>query len=301
MAYRLPPLNTLRLFEAAGRHLSFKAAAEELNITPSAVSHGIQSLEEWLGVELFLRAGRSLSLTTAGKHYLPNVRVALEQITRSSEAVPGRRPTGRLSISVAPSFAHCWLVPHLRDFRDKHAEIEVVLDTSRDRIEFPRDGIDIAIRRGEGKWDELYSECLFMEDLIPVCTPTIAKSIHGFEDLANHTLLHVTDVAEDWTAWLALAHRDGVNQTRGLRFDTVQLAMEAAIQGLGVAIGRLPIMVQAISDGRLATVLGPPRRGQVGYWFVAGHESMSRPEIRTFHNWMMQSLRPPAESNQIHL
>jgi LysR family transcriptional regulator, glycine cleavage system transcriptional activator len=292
MSYRLPPLNALRLFEAAGRHLSFKAAAEESNITPSAVSHGIQSLEEWLGVELFVRAGRTLSLTSAGKYYLPHVRVALEQIARSSEAVPGRRPTGRLSISVAPSFAHCWLVPHLHDFRDKHPAIEVVLDTSRERIEFPRDGIDIAIRRGEGKWDELYSECLFMEDLIPVCSPAIARSIRSYGDLADHTLLHVTDVAEDWVAWSAMAGQDGINLMRGLRFDTVQLAMEAVIQGLGVAIGRLPIMLQPIADGRLETVLGPVRRGQVGYWFVAGHESMSRPEIRTFHDWMMQSLKP---------
>lgn len=205
MAYRLPPLNTLRLFEAAGRHASFKLAAEELNITPSAVSHGIQTLEDWLGVQLFTRGHRSLDLTAAGLAYLPRVRDALARLASATEAVPGRRPSGKLAVSVAPSFGLRWLIPNLPRFNHHHPEIEVTLDTAHRQVEFPRDGIDVAIRMGQGDWQDLYALHLVTEELVPVCTPALAATIVSVGDLRSKTLLHISNISEDWAAWAALA------------------------------------------------------------------------------------------------
>ena len=286
MAYRLPPLNTLRLFEAAGRHLSFKLAAEELNLTPSAVSHGIQSLEAWLGVQLFARGNRSLILTGAGASYLPQIRHVLEQLAQATEAVPGRRPTGRLAISAAPSFGVRWLVPKLPRFSAKHPNIEVSLDTTQRQVDFPRDGIDVAIRMGRGNWPDLYAVCLVMEELIPVCAPALAKTIRTPQDLEAVPLLHVMSVTDDWREWSAMTGGGPSRSERGLRFDTIHMALEAAAQGLGVAIGRLPLVTADIEAGRLVPVLGPPRRCSTGYWLVAGRESLTRPEVTAFRNWI---------------
>lgn len=291
MGYRLPPLNTLRLFEAAGRHRSFKLAAEELNVTPSAVSHGIQTLEDWLGAPLFVRGHRSLELSAAGIAYLPRVRDALAQLASATEAVPGRRPSGRLSISVAPTFGLRWLIPSLPRFNARHPQIEVTVDTSHRRVEFPRDGIDLAIRLGRGDWDDLYSLCLVMEELVPVCTPEIAVTITSAEDLKGKTLLHLVNASEDWAAWAALAGVGGLDLERGLRLDTIQMVQEAAAQGLGIAIGRLPLAGPEIESGRLVPVLGPPRRCQSGYWLVTGRDSLARPEVVAFRDWIRAELK----------
>ena len=296
MAYRLPPLNTLRQFEAAGRHLSFRLAAEELNVTPSAVSHGVQTLEEWLGVALFMRDHRGLVLTKAGMTYLPRVREGLEILATATKAVPGRS-SGRLSISVAPGFASRWLVPNLPRFCKKHPDIEVSLDTSHHQIEFPRDGVDIAIRMGRGDWPGLYAECLVMEQLVPVCAPGLAESIRTMADLTKQTLLHVSDVSEDWLAWIHLANAnerdiDGLDMERGLHFDTLEMAWTAAAQGLGVAIGRLPLIATELATGRLVPVLGEPLYSQTGYWLTANHETLKRAEVISFRNWLQTELGP---------
>jgi LysR family glycine cleavage system transcriptional activator len=286
MVYRLPPLNTLRLFEAAGRHLSFKLAAEELNLTPSAVSHGIQSLEDWLGVKLFARGNRSLILTGAGTSYLPHVRHTLEHLAQATEAVPGRRPTGRLTISVAPSFGVRWLIPYLPRFRAKHPDIEVSLDTTQRQVDFPRDGVDVAIRMGRGDWQDLYAACLVMEDLIPVCAPALARNIQTPQDLEGVPLIHVMSVTDDWDEWNGMTGKGPSPSERRLRFDTIHMALEAAAQGLGVAIGRLPLVTPDIEAGRLVPVLGPPRRCSTGYWLVTARESLPRPEVMAFRNWI---------------
>ncbi len=290
MAYRLPPLNTLRLFEAAGRHLSFKQAAAELNLTPSAVSHGIQTLEDWLGVDLFLRGHRSLELTAAGVAYLPKVRDALHALATATEAVPGRKPSGRLSVSVAPSFGLRWLMPRLPRFQALHPTIEISLDTASRQVEFPRDGIDLAIRMGRGDWQDLYAVQLVVEELVPVCAPAVAAQIASLDDLRSRTLLHVVNISEDWAAWAALAGAE-LDLDRGLRMDTIQMALEAAAQGLGVAIGRLPLMAGDLAAGRLVPVLGPPRRCQTGYWLVTGRDSLARPEVAAFRDWIRAELK----------
>ncbi|GAA0587699.1 transcriptional regulator GcvA [Caenispirillum bisanense] len=290
MAYRLPPLNTLRLFEAAGRHLSFKLAAEELNLTPSAVSHGIQTLEDWLGVPLFARGHRAITLTAAGHAYLPRVRDALELIAGATEAVPGRRPSGRLAVSVAPSFGLRWLIPRLSRFQARHPDLDVTLDTAHRQVEFPRDDVDVAIRRGRGGWPGVEAVRLVGEDLVPVCAPALAATLASAADLERAILLHVVSVPEDWDAWAALSGAAGLDTRRGLRFDTIHMALEAAVQGLGVAMGRLPIVQPDIDAGRLVPVLGPPRACAAGYWLLSAPDAGRRPAIAAFRRWIGEEL-----------
>lgn len=286
MSYRLPPLNALRLFEAAGRHLSFKLAAEELHLTPSAVSHGIQSLEDWLGVPLFQRAPRGLSLTPAGAAYLPDVRRALDALVAASAALPGRVPDGKLSVSVAPSFGLRWLIPNLPDFNARHPGIAVSVDTAHRQVDFPRDGVDLAIRMGRGGWPGLDAVCLVREKLVPVAAPSVAASIRTPGDLAQQTLLHVASVADDWKSWCELADVALGDRAADPRFDNIQMALEAAAQGLGVAIGRLPLIDGDLASGRLVAVLPPPRVCATGYWLVTMQESQTRPEIAAFRAWI---------------
>ncbi|SOD92617.1 transcriptional regulator GcvA [Caenispirillum bisanense] len=293
MAYRLPPLNTLRLFEAAGRHLSFKLAAEELNLTPSAVSHGIQTLEDWLGVPLFARGHRAIALTIAGHAYLPRVREALHTIAAATEGVPGRAPSGRLAVSVAPSFGLRWLLPRLPRFQAAHPEIEVQLDTAHRQVEFPRDGIDVAIRRGVGGWPAVDAVRLAAEDLVPVAAPAVAAMVRTAADLRRRTLLHVVTVPEDWDAWARLKGIGGLDTGRGLRFDTIHMATEAAVQGLGVVVGRLPLVAAEMAAGRLVPVLGPPVASEAAYWLVTAPDALRRPDVAAFRRWIASELAPP--------
>ena len=290
MSYKLPPLNTLRLFEAAGRHASFKIAAEELHVTPSAVSHGIQTLEEWLGVPLFIRGTRTLELTTAGYAYLPRVRDALDELASATEAVPGRRPSGKLTVSVAVSFGMLWLMPKLAGFKKLYPEIDVTLDTAHRHAEFPRDGVDVGIRMAQSKPKTLYAMHLMALDLVPVATPEVASTIRCFNDLKLHSLLHVVAVSDDWATWANLAQQQDFDLTRGLRFDTIQMAQEAALRGIGVAIGRLPLVTPDLNAGRLSMVLGPPRRCDTSYWLVTSHDALTRPEILAFRDWIQAQL-----------
>ncbi|HYG89717.1 MAG TPA: transcriptional regulator GcvA [Azospirillum sp.] len=287
MAYRLPPLTTLRLFEAAGRHLSFKRAAEELNLTPSAVSHGIQTLEEWLGVALFVRGNRTLALTPAGSAYLPRVQSALEALAGATDAVPGRRSGGHLSISVAPTFALRWLIPRLPAFNERHPGISVSLDTAHRQLDFPRDGVDLGIRLGRGPWPALAAVKLLEEVLVPVCAPDLAARIRTVEDLRGVPLLHVASVSEDWPAWLEATGNTGVvDVAQGLRFDALHLATDAAMQGLGVAVGRRPTVDPQIAAGTLVPVLGPPVPAHAAWWLVGARESAHRPDVAAFRAWL---------------
>jgi LysR family transcriptional regulator, glycine cleavage system transcriptional activator len=291
MVYRLPPLNSLRLFEAAGRHLSFKNAAAELNVTPSAVSHAIQALEAWLDCALFQRSPRGLALSPAGRGFLMQVRAGLDTIASASAAMPRQSGRARLAVSVAPSFGLRWLVPNLPRFGALHPEVAVSMDMTHRHVDFPRDA-DAAIRMGNGDWPSLYAVPLVREALVPVCAPELAARLQTPADLGHHTLLHVTSVREDWAAWGQLAGvGNAATLRRGLRFDTIHMALEAAAQGLGVAMGRVPLMATDVAVGRLVPVLGPPRRSRTGYWFVTRREELARPAVARFRDWIRAALR----------
>lgn len=291
MPYRLPPLHTMRLFEAAGRLLSFKLAAAELHVTPSALSHGVQALEDWLGVALFVRGNRRLDLTEAGAAYLPQVRQALDLLAQASSGLPGQAAGTRLAISVAPSFGLHWLMPHLPRFQAHHPEVEIVIDTHHHAVAFPREGIDLAIRMGRGNWPGLTAIHLVQEQLVPVAAPMLAATLRQPADLAGATLLRVADVSEDWESWYALAGLSTVEAARSLSFDTIHMALQAAAQGLGVALGRLPLAADDLASGRLVSLFGPPRACATGYWLVAPPETLRRPAVRAFRQWIEAELR----------
>ena len=201
MVHRLPPLNSLRLFEAAGRRSSFKSAAEELDITASAVSHGIQSLEDWLGVPLFVRSSRALGLTEAGASYLPAVQKALASLASGTDQVPSSRPRSRLAMSVTPTFAARLLLPRLTRFTATRPSLRIDLDTSYRTVEFPRDGFDVAIRLGKGEWPGLSAVPLLNEVLVPVCSPVLLQKLDRPTSLCDAPLIHLTRVSEDWDSW----------------------------------------------------------------------------------------------------
>ena len=288
MRYRLPPLNSLRLFEAAARLHSFKAAADELLITPSAVSHGIQSLEDWLGTALFERTPRGLNLTPAGREYYPVVRDALSSLAMGSEQASGARSGNRLAISAAPTFATRWLVPRLPRFRDRHPDIIVTIDTAQDRADLSDTVVDLAIRMGRGDWDGLVADRLFAEELVPVCTPELAERMGDAQHLDDALLIHVTTVSEDWSYWAGAAGLPPPQIARGLRFDTIQMAFDAACQGLGVVIGRKPLVNAELESGRLQQLRLPVVKSSVAYWLVCSPGRIHEPAIAAFRGWMAE-------------
>lgn len=290
MALRLPPLSSLRFFEAAGRHQSFKLAAAELNVTPSAVSHAIVGLEQALGAELFVREPRKLSLTPEGADYLPYVSEALYLIAIGTERLPNRRAPRTIAVSCAPTLASRWLLPRLQDFRDQWPGVGVIVDTSRRQVGFPVDGFDFAIRMSRSPVAGAAWTRLFGEQLVPVCSPTYRDTLvddAGNIDLRRATLIHVTAASEDWQAWLDARGIDGVEPGGGLRFDTIQLAFEAAARGLGVALGRRPLVDSDLATGALVEISAEAVVAETAYWLVSSEGADHRPDLLRFKSWLL--------------
>jgi LysR family transcriptional regulator, glycine cleavage system transcriptional activator len=289
MPIPIPPLPPLRLFEAAARHESFRKAAEELGLTASAVSHGIDSLEKWLGIELFRRRPRGVTLTPAGRHLLPYVSEGLSMIALGAQRLPGRRTERRIALSVAPTFAQRFLVHRLPRFRALHPGIRLSIDTSHRQALFPMEGVDLSIRMGKGAWPGVKSELLFRERLMPVASPAYMASVQrdGVVDWPKVTFLRVSSLENDWNAWI---EGTGLRLDIGedLHFDTVALAMEAAISGIGIAIGRLPLVTAELHAGRLVKVDARVVDIETGYWLVGPDGQETRPAIRAFRKWLLE-------------
>jgi LysR family transcriptional regulator, glycine cleavage system transcriptional activator len=291
MGLRLPPLNALRLFESAGRHLSFKLAAQELGVTPSAVSHGVQGLEDWLGAPLFTRGSRGLALTERGAEYLPVVRDALISLADASERMRSGRAADHIRISVPPTFGSRILLPRLGRFRHRFPGTAVHIDTFQRHVEFHRDGVDLAIRMGKGDWPGLEAELLVAEDIVPVCTPGFKERHEGGKLGADLPLIHVTTAAHDWETWL---HTQGcaIDDPRGLRVDTIQMAIDAALRGMGVVIGRRPLVDPELAAGTLVQFVERTVRSPTAYWLVGRRQTMALSHIRAFRDWLFEELAP---------
>lgn len=294
MPLRLPPLSSLRFFEAAGRHKSFKRAAEELNVTPSAVSHGIVALEQALGVTLFVRETRKLSLTAEGADYLPYVSEALSLIAIGTQRLPSRHAHRRITVSCAPTIASRWLLPRFPSFQNQWPTVAVAIDTSHRQVGFPVDGFDFAIRMSRAPLAGAAWTRLFGERLIPVCTPAYRDGVsdgEGRADLRRATLIHVTTVSEDWPAWIDATGFAGIEATPGLRFDTIQLAFEAAMAGLGVALGRRPLVDRDLLSGALVEARPEAVASDTAYWLVSSEGVDHRPDLRAFKRWLIDEAR----------
>lgn len=291
MPLRLPPLNSLRFFEAAARHGSFKLAAAELNVTPSAVSHGIVALEESLGIALFVREPRKLSLTPAGEQYFPYIAEAFSLIALGTQRLPDNRTHRTVTVSCAPTLAMRWLVPRLFEFRAQWPNIDVSVDTSRRQVGFPVDGFDFGIRLSRGPVPGSDWSRLFGERLVPVCSPAYRderRDAHGNIDLRRATLIHVDTASEDWQAWLDGAGVHDIDASGGVRFDTIQLALEAATTGMGVAIGRRPLVNRELDAGTLVEASTPTVDAKTAYWLVSAEGTDSRPDLQAFKRWLLQ-------------
>jgi DNA-binding transcriptional LysR family regulator len=293
MPLRLPPLASLRFFEAAGRHLSFRRAAEELNVTPSAVSHGILALERELGLRLFLREPRRLSLTPAGADYLPYITQALSLIATGTERLPAERARRGIALSCAPTIAARWLLPRLHKFNEAWPDVAVVVDTSRHQVGFPADGFDFAIRMSRQSLADPAWIRLFGERLVPVCNRACLETLRdgtGAIDLARATLIHNRTASEDWAAWL---ERTGtaIEPRRQIEVDTITLSFEAAANGLGVALGRRPLVDADLESGALVEA-GPVIAAETAYWLVSSEGASRHAELKAFRRWLVAEVDP---------
>jgi LysR family glycine cleavage system transcriptional activator len=301
MRRQLPPLSSLRTFEAVARQLSFSKAAQELHVTPGAVSQQIRTFEELLGVKLFDRTKRSVSLTQVASRMLPDVQAGLDLLGRacSNQVLPVRERT--LAISVAPSFASKWLLPRLPSFYSQHPDIELRISATVDLADFGRDGIDLAIRLGHGRYAGLHAEPLFSEALTPLCSPELLKGkgrLKTLEDLRKHRMIHDTSIPGQsehsaWEKWLALAGAKHISARRGVRFTLAELAMQAAIDGAGIVLGRLVLAEGDIAAGRLVRPFKAELPLEVSYFLVRSESIAPRPELLDFRNWLFSSLKKP--------
>ncbi len=293
MTRKLPPLRSLRAFEAAARHLSFTRAADELFVTQAAISHQIKSLEDFLGLQLFIRRNRQLILTDEGLSYWPKIRDILEKLGNATEEIKAQRTSGALTVSVVPSFATVWLVPRLSIFQQRYPEIEVRLKASDEMVDFMREDIDVAIYYDTGDYSGLHSVTLLSERLTPLCSPLLLegqKQLKKPEDLKNHTLLH-DGSTNDWRRWLKHAHVKGINLSHGPIFSHTVMVQQAAVYGQGVAMGHLVLSQNEIKAGRLVQPFKLYMESDFSYDIVCPVESAERPKIKAFTNWLFETVR----------
>jgi LysR family glycine cleavage system transcriptional activator len=283
----LPPLNSLRAFEAAARRLSFTRAAEELGVTQAAISHHVRVLEDHLGFRLFFRRNNTLVLTEKGEAYLPSVSEAFATLSEATDAVQGEGRLKELTLSVLPNFALRWLVPRLSDFQRKHPGIDVHLQTAYRGTDFLREDIDAAIRLG-ADWPEVNHDYLFGSDMFPVCSPTLVArtAIAEPRDFAGHVLLHVFGALDDWPQWLSAAGVAEIATDRGPRFDSYALALEAAVCGCGVAMAPSAFVQNDLAGGRLVAPL-PQRLSRSEAWYLLWPRNRVSRRVSLFRSWVL--------------
>lgn len=289
MANGLPPLNALRAFDAAARHLSFTLAAAELHVTQAAISHQIKALEQSLGIALFRRANRRLALSEAGQAYLPAVRQAFDALVVATARLRAQDSRGRLTLSTLSSFAARWLVPRLGKFMRAHPEIDLRISPGDALVNFRRDDVDVAIRYGRGRYPGLHSVRLMTEDLFPVCSPRLLAGptpLRAPEDLRRHLLLH-DDNESGWRNWLLAAGVDGIDLTRGPLYTDSGMLIEAAINGDGVALARGALARDALASGKLRRPFHLRLPAEYAYYFVCPEESAERPRVVALRDWLV--------------
>ena len=295
MPRQLPPLNALRAFEAAGRHLSLSKAASELNVTPAAISQQVRSLEEFLGTELFRRLARGLALTDAGHAYLPGLTEGLDRLARATDRVKGHGLGGVLRISVLPSFAFGWLIHRLQDFGKRYPEIDVEVISEIRHVDFMSEPVDCGIRYGTGSFTGLQCELIMTEEVFPVCSHLLlngAPPLRRVKDLQQHTLIHDAGAKPHeywlhWHSWLTDLGLSVANAARGPRFFDTTLIVEAAAAGQGVALGRSAVMETHLRDGRLVRPFGISRPSDNAYYFVAPSLTADHPKVVAFRDWLL--------------
>jgi LysR family glycine cleavage system transcriptional activator len=286
---RVPPLNGLRAFEAAARNESFTRAAEELSVTQGAVSQRVKALEDRLGVKLFMREARGLKLTSAGREYLEVVRDALDRIAIGTDRLLDKQNSGRLTISTSPNFAAKWLVHRLSRFAELHPTIDLRINASMQHIDFSQEEIDVAVRHSDGNEPGLHVTMLYKEELFPVCSPRLLSGKNALTqpgDLVHHTLLHL-DNRRDWSKWLEAASVTGVDLSRGPVLNQASMAIDAAVDGAGIALARTGLAARDLLAGRLVRPFTLSLSVDYAYWIVCPKASARLPKIELIRAWLL--------------
>jgi LysR family transcriptional regulator, glycine cleavage system transcriptional activator len=294
MTTRLPSLNGLRAFEAAARHLSFTNAATELNVTQTAISHQIRRLEQELGLRLFVRQNRSLVLTPEARDYLPGVRAAFNDLRLATDRLLRKDNDHVLTISTLASLAAKWLLPRLSAFQEAHPGIDVRITTSSALVDFKGGDVDAAIRYGRGRWPGLRADWLTADELFPVCSPVLLggnRPLKCPEDLAHYTLLHSSGgYDDDWRLWLTAAGLpSNISEQPGLTFDLILMTVQAAIDGIGVAMGRTSYVEADIAKGRLVVPFKITLPADAGFYLVSPEARADPPKLAAFRQWLAAS------------
>ncbi|TVT52980.1 MAG: transcriptional regulator GcvA [Azoarcus sp. PHD] len=307
MSYELPSLALLRTFEAAARHLSFKKAADEICVTPAAVSQQMKALEEYLGVPLFHRRVRALELTEHGSTLLPGVRDAFERLAVAVDHT--RRVTpGPLTVTAPPSFASHWLLPRLPRFNVAHPDIELRLSSTSDTVDHKGEAAvlgklhpartEVAILYGKGHYPGYVVVPIFTPDYVPVCTPALqrAAALQTPANLAGQVLIHDDTLSEDgrdrhsrsgWAEWLRLAGASNIDSRRGPHFSNAALALEAAQAGHGIALAPRPLIDSRVAEGKLVVPFNITLPSPSTYYLVM-HEAMQhQPAVDAFQQWLL--------------
>lgn len=304
MAYRLPSLSALRAFEAAARHLSFTRAAEELFVTQAAISHQVRALEEEVGCPLFVRLPRRVALSEEGRILAEAATESFQRISAGMEALSRAGTSGVVSVSVSPSIAVKWLVPRLVDFREKHPEIDVRISANDRLIDPVREGVDICIRYGTGRYPGLETTLLMTDLVFPVCHPTLltgSAPVGKPEDLEAQVLLHDDMMKHDamrpdWPKWFEAAGVPGVDPRAGLHFSHASMALDAALAGQGVALGRSSLVVDDIHGGRLAMPFDIWFQSAFSYYIAVPKGAVLGPRIQAFRDWLVEQAEATQKS-----
>ncbi|RKF15553.1 transcriptional regulator GcvA [Alginatibacterium sediminis] len=297
MARRLPPLNALKAFEAAARHLSFTRAAEELFVTQAAVSHQIKALEEFLALKLFRRRNRSLLLTEEGQSYFLDIKDIFSSLAESTDRLLARAEKGSITVSLQPSFAIQWLVPRLSQFSQLHPEIDVrikAVDLNEGSL---TEDVDVAIYYGRGNWAGLRADKLHTEYMIPVCSPSLLmgdKPLNTPEDLKLHTLLHDSS-RQQWKAWFNQQGLKHVNVNHGPIFSHSTMVLQAAVYGQGVALGHSVLAKPDLEAGRLVCPYEQVLVSKNAYYMVCHPSQADQGKLVAFRDWMLSLVEKEEE------
>ena len=301
---RLPPLNSLRAFEAAARHLNFSRAADELSVTPGAVSQQIQNLEDYVGAALFRRTPKGLLLTDAAQTALPALREAFDRLAEAASLLTAAVDGRRLTLTAAPSFAAKWLVPRLGKFETLHPQVDVWLSAGMDLVDLTAGEVDVAIRYGAGRYPGLETTRLLGETVLPVISPDLMAQtpLNEPNDLTRHILLHdgspePDDSCPDWPMWLAARQVKGVDGARGPRFNQSSLVIEAAVNGRGVALAKRTLAQADLEAGRLVAPMEDSTAVDFAYYLVHPKAKGRLPQVKAFIAWITAE----AETHEIAL
>jgi LysR family glycine cleavage system transcriptional activator len=289
----LPPLELLRAFEASARHLSFTKAGEELALTQSAVSRQIQALEENLGVKLFERRTRALLLTDGGQRFQETVEEVLGQLEDATRRLRGAATARTVTVTTTPGFASLWLIPRLNGYLETHRGVDVRISASYETVNLERDGVDLAIRYDDAEAMKGVPS-LFAEEVIPVCSPALAadpaRPLREPADLRAHVLLHSGDAKYSWMEWNLWLHAHGLREpeTAGsLQFNQYDQLVQAAVNGQGVALGRLPLLRQMLREKKLVTPFRKSVVSSRGYFIVRSARAVGKKDVVEFEAWLM--------------